>query len=92
MTARSVEACSEKLASLWGQVVINDKYSCAKCAKKSGGKKKYMAQTFSQFAVCILDDHRTTSQFYVVSRKDLYDQHRAVEGNTTKNLNPVIYY
>jgi len=88
MSARTKEACTGKHSKLWGCVLIDDKFICAKCSKV-GGEKKYMARPFSHFAVCLLDDHRTTSQYYVVSKTDLYDQHRAVEGASTPNLNPV---
>ena len=88
MSARTKDACTAKHSKLWGCVLIDDKFICAKCSKV-GGKKKYMARPFSHFAVCLLDDHRTTSQYYVVSKRDLYDQHRAVEGASTANLNPV---
>jgi len=87
MAAPTSDACKEKQRELWGEVIFNERYVCKLCYK--GNKAKYMSLPFSHFAVCILDDNRTTGLYYVVSRKDLYDQHRAVEGPSTATLNPV---
>jgi len=88
MAAATSEACERKHSKLWGDVVVDDRYICKKCSRRD--KNKYVSAPFSYFAVCILDDNRTTGLYYVVSRKDLYEQHRAVEGKSTENLNPVI--
>jgi hypothetical protein len=88
MAAISREACVAKQKLLWSSVVHKDKYICSDCSKNTS-RNKYMSLPLAYFAVCILDDNRTSGQYYLVSNKDLYDQHRAVDGNTTKNLNPV---
>jgi len=88
MAAPTKDACIEKQRDLWGQVIISEKYLCKRCCKTLD-KAKYLSLPFSHFAVCILDDGRTTGLYYVVSKKDLYKLHRAVEGPSTENLNPV---
>jgi hypothetical protein len=73
-------------------VVFQEKYRCTECPED---KVAYMSKTFSYYAVCILDDKRTTGQYYVVARKDLYNLNRAVHGSSTEAINPVsgeVYY
>lgn len=90
MAAKSKEACIEKQKELWAEVVDDDKFVCLKCGATDKGK--YKSQPFSHFAVCLLDDGWVTERYYVVSKKDLFEQHRAVEGPTTKTVNPVMFY
>lgn len=88
MSANSKEACILKQKQLWAAVVDGDDYVCAKCAGSE--KAKFKTLPFSHFAVCLLNEGWVTERYYVVSKKDLFDQHRAVEGNTTKTVNPVM--
>lgn len=87
MAARSKDACIEKQRQLWSEVVEDDKFVCVKCAGTD--KTKYKSQPFTHFAVCLLNEGWITERYFVVSKKDLYEQHRAVEGTTTKTMNPV---
>lgn len=86
MSAESEEKCVEKLKKLWGDVVSKERYICEDCTKKN---PKYKSLPFSYFAVCLIDDNVTCQQYYLVCKKDLHEQHRAVEGETTASLNPV---
>lgn len=86
MAAESEEKCVDKLKKLWGDVVSKERFVCEDCFKKN---PKYKSLTFSYYAVCLIDDHVTSQQYYVVSKKDLEEQHRAVQGDTTASLNPV---
>ena len=85
MTASNVEACAAKQKHLWAEVAVNQKYLCKPCTLKG----VTMNSPMLYYAVCVLEDKRTTGRYYLVSRKDLYSLHRAVQGDRTQNLNPV---
>jgi len=87
MAGATFEACKRKHAELWGSVLVDESYVCKACSKKD--KDGYVSLPFSYFAVCLVDDNRTTGFYYLVSKKDLYEIHRAVHGSSTENLNPV---
>jgi hypothetical protein len=72
---------------VWAEVVASSEKNCGDCRKAN---KNYMSLPFSHFAVCIKDQKIKTDEFYVVSSKDLYEGHRAIEGSSTAHLNTVI--
>lgn len=87
----NLESWAENIKRLWSEGVCKTRFSCNSCAIRSEEVEGNSSVTYSHYLVCLVDEkNMITRSYYAVAVKDLFEQHRRLEGTSTINLTPVL--